>query len=65
MVVAMDREGNKTTEKTKMARLIFLKQSTFVPGLTIIMPLYDQITFSQAILLYQSFLLLSFSSHWR
>jgi len=62
MVVAMDREGNKNSEKTKMARLIFLKQSTFVPRLTIIMPLYDQITFSQVILLYQSFLLLSFSS---
>jgi hypothetical protein len=36
MVVAMEREGKKTTGKTKDARLIITKQSTFVPLLTII-----------------------------
>jgi hypothetical protein len=43
MVVAMDRDGNRTREETRKARIIFLKQSTFVPSLTTINPPYDQI----------------------
>jgi hypothetical protein len=48
MVVAMDREWNKTRKKTKNTSQIFPKQSTFVPRLTIMLPLDDEIAFSHA-----------------